>query len=187
MTDAWNGGKLSSDDSKANVVLFVCGSLNGCNTAVDDLSVAAPLNSTLVLGPGDFHAGRGELQAQLTRFLKAEPRGIILVPNVDKIPLGVLSVLNAVMGEYGALQRDGKEISATGATFLLTWQAPPGILAEATETDFSLAVKKDLILLMRGHAVDEAAMAVVDSFRRRVDLVAPVEEEFLEELDATEE
>lgn len=165
----------------------MCGSPAGCTAALDELSVAAPLNSTLVLGPGDINAGKGELQAKLARFLRGEPHGVVVLPAVDKVPLGVLSVLNGVMGEYGAVMRDGEEISSTGATFILTCQAPPGILAEESDSDLSMAVKKDLTLLLKGEEEDEAAWAIVNSFRRRIDLVAPVVEEELTEEGAGKE
>jgi hypothetical protein len=175
LTDAWAGGKAAADTSKANVVLFVCGS---CEHTVTELSAAAPVASTLILNQVELTSGKGHLQSRLARFLKEQPNGVVVVPEVEKIPLDILPVLNNVMGEYGAVMRDGEEISAADATFLLTWEAPPAILAEDSETSFSLAAKKDLTLLMREDLEDddEAGQAVIDSFRRRIDLVAPVKE-----------
>jgi hypothetical protein len=181
LTDAWAGGKIAADTNKANVILFVCSSSssNSCANTVSELSAAAPVASTLILNQVELTAGKGHLQSRLAQFLKQQPNGVIVVPDVEQIALDILPVLNNVMGEYGAVMRDGEEISAADATFLLTWQAPPGILAEDSETSFSLAAKKDLTLLMREDVDedDEAGQAVVDAFRRRIDLVAPVAEE----------
>ncbi len=177
LTDAWAGGKIAADTSKANVMLFVCG--NNCANTVSELSAAAPVASTLVLNTAELQSGKGHLQSRLAQFLKQQSNGVIVVPDVEKISLDILPVLNNVMGEYGAVMRDGEEISAADATFLLTWRAPPAILAEDSETSFNLAAKRDLVTIMREDVDkdDEAGKAVLDAFRRRIDLVAPVAEE----------
>ena len=190
LADAWTGEKIAADNSKANVILFVCGSSTSCATTVDELTSAAPLASTLPLSSVDFANGKGPLQSKLARFLKAQPRGVVLIPDVDKIATRELSVLSNVMGEYGALTMDGETILSSGATFLLTWQGPPAVLAEDSETSFTLAAKRDLTLLLRGSSGEEAARGVADSFRRRIDLVVPVadaDEVFEEEVAAVEE
>jgi hypothetical protein len=176
LTDAWAGGKIAADTNKANVILFVCSSSSNCENTVSEVSAAAPVASTLVLNQIELTSGKGYLQSHLARFFKDQPNGVVVVPDVEKISLDILPVLNNVMGEYGAVFVDGEEISAADATFLLTWQAPPAILAEDSDTSFNLAAKKDLTLLMREDldGDDEAGQAVVDAFRRRIDLVAPV-------------
>ena len=176
LTDAWAGGKIAADTSKANVILFVCSSSSNCAHTVSEISAAAPVASTLVLNQAEITSGKGQLQSRLARFFKEQPNGVVVIPDVEQIPLDILPVLNNVMGEYGAVMRDGEEISAADATFLLTWSAPPAILAEDSELSFSMAAKKDLTLLMLEDVDedDEAGKAVVDSFRRRIDLVAPV-------------
>ncbi|KAL4527200.1 hypothetical protein Ndes2526B_g09091 [Nannochloris sp. 'desiccata'] len=176
LTDAWAGGKIAADTNKANVILFVCSSSSNCEETVSELSVAAPVASTLVLNQVELTSGKGHLQSRLAKFFKDQPNGVVVVPDVEQISLDILPVLNNVMGEYGSVMRDGEEISAADATFLLTWQAPPAILAEDSDTSFNLAAKKDLTLLMREDldGDDEAGQAVVDAFRRRIDLVAPV-------------
>jgi len=176
LTDAWAGGKIAADTNKANVILFVCSSSSNCEHTVSEVSAAAPVASTMVLNQAELTSGKGYLQSRLARFFKDQPHGVVVVPDVEKISLDILPVLNNVMGEYGSVMLNGEEISAADATFLLTWQGPPAILAEDSDTSFNLAAKRDLTLLMREDVGgdDEAGQAVVDAFRRRIDLVAPV-------------
>lgn len=85
MEDVWMGRKIA--ENKANAVLFVCGSREACATAVDELAVAAPKESTLVLTASDAAAGKGPLQAKLANFLQLQPRGVVVVSNIDKVSL----------------------------------------------------------------------------------------------------
>ena len=186
LQEVWNGGKAASEQSKANVVLFVCGSPAACSHAAQQLSAAGPPQATLTLSPAELSSlvtndsqAKGSLQSMLAAFLKRQPHGVVLIPGVDKIPISVLPVLNNVMGEYGSLIVDGESVSSTDATFLMTWLGPGAVVAEDSEPAFSLAAKKDLTLLLRGEGEggdDEVVMAVTDAFRRRIDVVAPVVE-----------
>lgn len=50
------------------------------------------------------------------------------------------------MGEGGAYQQDGEHVSATDATFFLTFEVPPAIMAEEEHAKLSLAAKTTLYL-----------------------------------------
>jgi hypothetical protein len=180
VANLWQGERVSNN--KANTILFACESQSACQHLEEELAAAAPVESTLILSSGDVAAGKGELQARLSHFLKAQPRGVVLIPNIDKAPFSSLSVLCAAMGEYGAFELDGSNVSATGATFLLTWLAPPAIAQEDSAYSFTTAAKKELVLLLlksATHALGssnqpdgmEDARAQVHAFRRRIDVV----------------
>lgn len=181
VANLWQGERMS--ESKANTILFACDSQSACQHLEAELAAAAPVESTLILSPGDLAAGKGELQARLSHFLKSQPRGVVLIPNIDKAPFSSLSVLCAAMGEYGAFELDGSDVSTSGATFLLTWLAPPAIMQEDSAYSFTTAAKKELVLLLLRSATHtdgssslpegaEDVRAQVHAFRRRIDLVA---------------
>jgi len=131
-------------ENKANAVMFVCGSHAACTAAVEELAVAAPMEATLVLTANDAAEGRGALQSKLTEFLKYQPRGVVVVSNVDTLPPDTIPVLSNGMGEGGAYLQNGEQVSAMDATFFVTYEVPPGIMAEETAVDLSIQAKSSL-------------------------------------------
>ena len=61
------------------------------------------------------------------------------------------------MGEGGAYQQDGAAVPATAATFMLTFQAAPAVMAEDSSAGFSVAAKGSLHHALVGGADSEGA------------------------------
>ena len=128
---------------QANTVLFACGSIESCHRIGDELVGVVDPNTVLrmdLAGHSDA-TQKGEVQARLATFLGKHPQGIVVLPQVDRIPLHLLAVLNNVMGEGGSLYQDGTAVTTSEATFFMTIEVAPALMAEESSVDLTLAVK----------------------------------------------
>lgn len=142
LEDVWAGRKMN--ENKGNTVMFVCDVADVCSAALDELSAAAPKDATLVLTPADAAEGKGALQAKLAAFLSEQPRGVVVIANIGRFPLETIPVLSNAMGEGGGFQMDGVNVSATDATYLLTFEVAPAIMASDGAANLSVAAKAEL-------------------------------------------
>ena len=141
-------------------------------------STPGPMACYLRFAPGAAGAATsGDLQALLTAFLKACPRGIVTVPSAHELPPAATAVLINALSEGGGFEAaDGSgHVAAGGALFIGTAAAPAG-LSPLTEDEVALVLgtKRALAdgLVARG---TEAVAA--DALRRRWDVVAPLIED----------
>jgi len=148
---------------QANTAVFVCGSKDACNQLADELAGAADPEFVLKLelaGHKDA-TEKGEIQSRLVGFLEKNPRGVVLLPHVNHIPLHLLTVLNNAMGEAGSLLQNGKSVSTADATFLMTMEVPPEVLKAENAVDLNLEAKKFLQKELVGSKADEGARATL--------------------------
>ena len=133
---------------------------------------------------------RGALQRAMSAFLEKCPRGVAVITDAQSLTPPLLAALMPAVSEGGRFARDGRNVRADGATYVLiaalgadfsageggTWRA-------RGETEFARAAKTELARLWRGgedaapldgdEAATEAATGsgVTEAFRRRVDFV----------------
>eukprot|EP00890_Picochlorum_soloecismus_P006394 jgi/Picsp_1/6756/NSC_04097-R1_hypothetical protein CHLNCDRAFT_139869 [Chlorella variabilis] len=171
--DIWALEKIA--ETKANTAVFVCESKDACNQLADELAGAADPEFVLKLELAGHKDAieKGEIQSQLVGFLEKNPRGVVLLPHVNHIPLHLLTVLNNAMGEAGSLLQNGKSVSTEDATFLMTMEVSPGILKAENAVELSLEAKKFLQKEIVGSMADEASQGIASALRRRIDVVVP--------------
>lgn len=137
--------------------MFVCESKDSCNQLADELAGAADPEFVLKLelsGHKD-DIEKGEIQSRLAGFLEKNPKGVVLLPHVNHIPLHLLTVLNNAMGEAGSLLQNGNSVSTADGTFLMTMEVSPGILNAEDSVTLNLEAKKFLQKELAGSAADE--------------------------------
>ena len=131
---------------------------------------------------------RGALQGAMSAFLEKCPRGVAVITDAHRLTPPLLAALMPAVSEGGRFARDGRDVRADGATFVLIaalgadFSAGEGGKWRARgETEFARAAKTELARLWRGGSGsgaeppddDEAATGsgVTEAFRRRVDFV----------------
>ena len=141
-------------------------------------STPGPMACYLRFAPGAAGAATsGDLQALLTAFLKACPRGIVTVPSAHELPPAATAVLINALSEGGGFEAaDGSGHVAAGGALFIGTAAAPAALSPLTEDEVALVLgtKRALAdgLVARG---TEAVAA--DALRRRWDVVAPLIED----------
>ncbi len=119
---------------------------------------------------------RAQLQASLVRFLRACPRGLLVVHDVHALPPAVLPALLPALSEAGQYTADGVPVPAWGATVILTaalpgfddsWAASESLLARHAKASLQA-------LLAAAAGGDEAAQNLAKAVRRRIDDVGPL-------------
>jgi len=179
LEDVWEMKKIASSN-KANVVLFVCTSTKACQSTEDELAATLDPSSVLKLLK---ETDKGDVQRRLGEFLKREPNSVVVIPHIEHWSPVLISVLNNALGEGGSLVVDGESIPTSGATYFITTLIPKSIVdSQNSPPNLSTAVKNHLIKLLSSHSpngdgivsTDEMVSAVLNSFRRRIDVVASV-------------
>ena len=142
----------------------------------------------VALALSDVVNARGALQRAMSAFLEKCPRGVAVITDAHRLTPPLLAALMPAVSEGGRFVRDGRDVRADGATFVLIaalgadFSAGEGGKWRARgETEFARAAKTELARLWRGGSGsgaeppddDEAATGsgVTEAFRRRVDFV----------------
>lgn len=177
LEDVWKRKKVASSN-KANVVMFACTSPDACQSIEDELvATTDPLSVLKLHTTHSLETEKGEVQSRLARFLKEHPTGVVVIPRVERWSPVLISVLNNALGEGGSLMENGESISASEATYFFTVEVPKSLLDESQDSapHLTSTVKKYLMKKLIGDDIasaDEMALAVSNSFRRRIDVVA---------------
>jgi hypothetical protein len=123
---------------------------------------------------------RGQLQSFIATFLQRCPRGVAVFAGVDAFTPELLGAVIPALSEGGRYMKDGREVRADLATYVMTaaLAREPEELAEWMESErqFARSAKDALSKLMysrqKDHARDDDGS--VGAFRRRIDFVAPL-------------
>jgi hypothetical protein len=134
---------------------------------------------------------RGALQKEVSAFLEKCPRGVAVIADAHRLTPPLLAALMPAVSEGGRFARDGRDVRADGATYVLV-AALGGDFAAGEkgkyrvrgEVEYARAAKAELARLWRGEPfasdgnealLTEAATGsgVTEAFRRRVDFVVP--------------
>ena len=176
LEDVWSM-KSKISENKGNVVLFACTSKEGCAGTLDDLSAVAPPSSVLKLEIAPSQSAvieKGEIQERIATFLREHPRGVVIIPHVERWPYHLVSVLNNALGEGGSLMMDGESVKTHDATYLMTIEVPASVVeSQHSAPALTLSVKSHLQKKLIGtDGDDDIVHAVSNAFRRRIDVVA---------------
>ena len=77
---------------------------------------------------------RGSLQRTLVTFLGRCPRGVVILRGAEVLTPPLLAALIPALGEGGRFMRDGKEVRADLATYVVTAALPQMMLKRETES-----------------------------------------------------
>ncbi|GAB4812983.1 hypothetical protein N2152v2_000029 [Parachlorella kessleri] len=178
---AWEGQKV--DPTKATAMLFACKDAATCPWVQQWLAWAVvPDECRLLLEASTLTEGRGALQKALAGFLQAHPNGTVLISSLEQLAPELAPVLINALSEQGAFEQDGRAVPTSGATFLLTMQMPPEILAAMppeilaaeTEAAFKVQAKAQLVQTLAQHSSNpEETLAQAKALRRRIEYVLP--------------
>jgi hypothetical protein len=176
LEDVWSM-KSKISENKGNVVLFACTNTEGCAGMVDDLSAVAPPSAVLKLEISPSKSAvieKGEIQRRIATFLREHPRGVVIIPHVERWPYHLVSVLNNALGESGSLVMDGGSVKTHDATYLLTIEVPASIVEnQHSAPALTLSVKSHLQKKLIGnYGDDDIVHTISNAFRRRIDVVA---------------
>ena len=123
---------------------------------------------------------RGQLQKVIATFLQRCPRGVAVFAGVDAFTPELLGAMIPALSEGGRYMRDGREIRADLATYVMTaaLAREQEELREWMESErqFARSAKDALSKLMYSRRKDESTDddGSVGAFRRRIDFVAPL-------------
>jgi len=123
---------------------------------------------------------RGQLQKVIATFLQRCPRGVAVFAGVDAFTPELLGAMIPALSEGGRYMRDGREIRADLATYVMTaaLAREQEELREWMESErqFARSAKDALSKLMYSRRKDESTEddGSVGAFRRRIDFVAPL-------------
>lgn len=137
---------------------------------------------------GPAAEARGALQRRLVATLRRCPHALVTmdVAAIAAAPDAALPVLNA-LSERGHFQQGGEQVSATGATYVITMTAPAAVAAAAGDEDaFKSAAKAALVAALAG-SVGAPASGLAEALRRRLDVVAPIHGALLAVADVASE
>ena len=119
----------------------------------------------------------GDLQALLTSFLKACPRGIVTVPSAHELPPAATAVLINALSEGGGFEApDGSGHVPSGGALFIGTAAAPASLPSTTEDEVALVLGTKRAL-SDGLTARGAEAVAADALRRRWDVVAPLIED----------
>jgi hypothetical protein len=134
---------------------------------------------------------RGALQKEVSAFLEKCPRGVAVIADAQRMTPPLLAALMPAVSEGGRFARDGRDVRADGATYVLVAALGEDFAAGEKgkyrvrgEVEYARAAKAELARLWRGEPfasdgnealLTEAATGsgVTEAFRRRVDFVVP--------------
>lgn len=141
---------------------------------------------------------RGALQRAVSAFLETCPRGVAVIADAQRLTPPLLAALMPAVSEGGRFARDGRDVRADGAMYVLVAALGEDFAAGEKgkwrargEVEYARAAKAELARLWRGEPFasdgDEAATeaatgsGVTEAFRRRVDFVVPFREKSVKE------
>ena len=144
----------------------------------------------VALALSDVANARGALQRAMSAFLEKCPRGVAVITDAHRLTPPLLAALAPAVSEGGRFTRDGRDVRADGATYVLVAALGEDFAAGEKgkyrvrgEVEYARAAKAELARLWRGEPFasdgDEAATeaatgsGVTEAFRRRVDFVVP--------------
>jgi hypothetical protein len=134
---------------------------------------------------------RGALQKEVSAFLEKCPRGVAVIADAQRMTPPLLAALMPAVSEGGRFARDGRDVRADGATYVLVAALGEDFAAGGKgkyrvrgEVEYARAAKAELSRLWRAEPfasdgnealLTEAATGsgVTEAFRRRVDFVVP--------------
>ena len=146
----------------------------------------------VALAISDVANARGALQRAMSAFLEKCPRGVAVITDAHRLTPPLLAALAPAVSEGGRFVRDGRDVRADGATYVLIAAlgadaGEGGAWRARGEAGFARAAKAEMARLWRGADEgektrgnplgDDAEAAtgsgVTEAFRRRVDFVVP--------------
>ena len=147
----------------------------------------------VALAISDVANARGALQRAMSAFLEKCPRGVAVITDAHRLTPPLLAALAPAVSEGGRFVRDGRDVRADGATYVLIAAlgadaGEGGAWRARGEAGFARAAKAEMARLWRGAdeggktrgnrlGDDDAEAAtgsgVTEAFRRRVDFVVP--------------
>ena len=146
----------------------------------------------VALALSDVVNARGALQRAMSAFLEKCPRGVAVIAHAHRLTPPLLAALAPAVSEGGRFVRDGRDVRADGATYVLIAAlgadaGEGGAWRARGEAGFARAAKAEMERLWRGADEgektrgnplgDDAEAAtgsgVTEAFRRRVDFVVP--------------
>ena len=146
----------------------------------------------VALAISDVANARGALQRAMSDFLEKCPRGVAVITDAHRLTPPLLAALAPAVSEGGRFVRDGRDVRADGATYVLIAAlgadaGEGGAWRARGEAGFARAAKAEMARLWRGADEgektrgnplgDDAEAAtgsgVTEAFRRRVDFVVP--------------
>ena len=146
----------------------------------------------VALALSDVVNARGALQRAMSAFLEKCPRGVAVITDAHRLTPPLLAALAPAVSEGGRFVRDGRDVRADGATYVLIAAlgadaGEGGAWRARGEAGFARAAKAEMERLWRGADEgektrgnplgDDAEAAtgsgVTEAFRRRVDFVVP--------------
>ena len=146
----------------------------------------------VALALSDVVNARGALQRAMSAFLEKCPRGVAVIAHAHRLTPPLLAALAPAVSEGGRFVRDGRDVRADGATYVLIAAlgadaGEGGAWRARGEAGFARAAKAEMARLWRGADEgeqtqgnplgDDAEAAtgsgVTEAFRRRVDFVVP--------------
>ena len=149
----------------------------------------------VALAISDVANARGALQRAMSAFLEKCPRGVAVITDAHRLTPPLLAALAPAVSEGGRFVRDGRDVRADGATYVLIAAlgadaGEGGAWRARGEAGFARAAKAEMARLWRGadffegektlsanplgdDAEAAAGSGVTEAFRRRVDFVVP--------------
>ena len=141
----------------------------------------------VALALSDVANARGALQRAMSAFLEKCPRGVAVIADAHGLTPPLLAALAPAVSEGGRFVRDGRDVRADGATYVLIAAlgadaGEGGAWRARGEAGFARAAKAEMARLWRGADEGEAdegdaeaaaGSGVTEAFRRRVDFVVP--------------
>jgi hypothetical protein len=182
---------------KATALILACGSAEDCAEAAAALAVLPPrgeacsllLNASRLVGSDQPAAA---LQAALAPFLRRCPAGLVLLQDVQQLPVAAVPALQNALSELGGFQHDGF-VDGSKAAYALLLQLPAQeVMAAASAADAAAAsssIKESFFYLQhqlldeqqqqgQEQGADEQATGVagraLKALHRRIDFAAPV-------------
>jgi hypothetical protein len=183
---------------KATALILACGSAEDCGEAAAALAVLPPRGEacSLLLNASQLASNAqpaAALQASLAPFLRRCPAGLVLLQEVQQLPVAAVPALQNALSELGGFQHDGF-VDGSKAAYALLLQLPAqDVMAAASAADAAAAsssIKESFFYLQQqlledqqqqleqGNGADEQALEAVSralkALHRRIDFAAPV-------------
>ncbi|KAF6254969.1 hypothetical protein COO60DRAFT_1537819 [Scenedesmus sp. NREL 46B-D3] len=183
---------------KATAIILACGSTEDCSEAAAALAVLPPRGEvcSLLLDAAQLAGSEqpaAALQAALAPFLRRCPAGLVLLHDVQQLPVAAVPALQNALSELGGFQHDGHVDGSKAAYALLLHLPAQDVMAAASAPDAAAAssnIKEAFFDMQqqkleaweqhqdRDQEVDAQALGVASralkALHRRIDFAAPV-------------
>jgi hypothetical protein len=129
---------------KATAMILACGSAEDCGEAAAALAVLPPRGEACSLQVNAAQLAAREqpaaaLQAVLAPFLRRCPAGLVLLQDVQQLPVAAVPALQNALSELGGFQHDG-HVDGSKAAYALLLQLPAqDVMAAASAGDAAAA------------------------------------------------